>query len=96
MFIECCIRISVCKGLAHVREVCASHINDANEMNVVSRERQSSNYLLLHSGVMNILDFSVDKKNQLDVTFCIIYFSSNSCSTCFGQPCAHHQELTTA
>ena len=40
--------------------------------------------------------FSVDKKNQLDVTFYIIYFSSNSCSTCFGQPCAHHQELTTA
>ena len=38
----------------------------------------------------------VDKKNQLDVTFCILYFSSNSCSTCFGQPCAHHQELTTA
>jgi hypothetical protein len=30
------------------------------------------------------------------VTFCILYFSSNSCSTCFGQPCAHHQELTTA
>ena len=40
--------------------------------------------------------FSVDKKNQLDVTFCILYFSSNSCSTCFGQPCAHHQELMTA
>jgi len=39
---------------------------------------------------------NVDKKNQLDVTFCILYFSSNSCSTCFGQPCAHHQELTTA
>ena len=36
------------------------------------------------------------KKNQLDVTFCILYFSPNSCSTCFGQPCAHHQELTTA
>ena len=40
--------------------------------------------------------FIVDEKNQLDVTFCILYFSSNSCSTCFGQPCAHHQELTTA
>ena len=40
--------------------------------------------------------YRVDKKNQLDVTFCILYFSSNSCSTCFGQPCAHHQELTTA
>ena len=40
--------------------------------------------------------FSVDKKNQLEVTFCILYLSSNSCSTCFGQPCAHHDELTTA
>ena len=40
--------------------------------------------------------FSVDKKTQLDVTFCILYFSSNCCSTCFGQLCAHHQELTTA
>jgi hypothetical protein len=44
----------------------------------------------------NMKLFSVDKKNQLDVTFCILYFSSNSCSTCFGQPCAHHQEPTTA
>ena len=42
------------------------------------------------------IKMGVDKKNQLDVTFCILYFSSNSCSTCFGQPCAHHQELTTA
>ena len=40
--------------------------------------------------------FIVDKKNQLDVTFGILYFSSNSRSTCFGQACAHHQELTTA
>jgi len=39
---------------------------------------------------------SVWIKNQLYVTFCILYFSSNSCSTCFGQPCTHHQELTTA
>ena len=44
----------------------------------------------------NLFVFGVDKKNQLDVTFCILYFSSNSCSTCFGQPCAHHQQLTTA
>ena len=29
----------------------------------------------------------MDKKNQLVVTFCILYFSSDSCSTCFGQPC---------
>jgi len=33
----------------------------------------------------------VDKKNQLDVTFCILYFSSNSCSTCFEHYCAHLQ-----
>ena len=33
---------------------------------------------------MKHLVSSVDKKNQLDVTFCILYFSSNSCSTCFG------------
>jgi len=46
--------------------------------------------------IINIWLFSVDKKNQLDVTFCILYFSSNGCSTCFGQPCAYHQELTTA
>ena len=44
----------------------------------------------------SITILSVDKENQLDVNFCILYFSSNSCSTCFGQPCAHHQELTTA
>ena len=40
--------------------------------------------------------FNVDKKNQLDVTFCILYFSSTSCLTCFGQSYVHHQELTTA
>ena len=37
--------------------------------------------------------FSVDKKNQLDIQFFILDFSSNSCSTCFGQPCVNHQEL---
>ena len=36
------------------------------------------------------MKLDVDKKNQLDVTFRILYFSSSSCSTCFGQPCAHH------
>jgi len=45
---------------------------------------------------LTLLYISVDKKNQLDITFCILYFSSSSFSTCFGQPCAHHQELTTA
>ena len=49
-----------------------------------------------HRASLANIENCVDKKNQLDVTFCIIYYSSNSCSTCFGQPCAHHQELTTA
>ena len=42
-------------------------------------------------GNVNSCLSSADKKNQLDVTFCVLYFSSKSCSTCFGQPCAHHQ-----
>jgi len=33
-------------------------------------------------------------RNQLDVTWCYIYFLFISNSTCFGQPCAHPQELT--
>ena len=49
-----------------------------------------------YSDIVTGFSQSVVKKNQLDVTFCILYFSSNSCSTCFGQPCAHHQEQTTA
>jgi len=34
---------------------------------------------------INTLDtkIDVDKKNQIDVTFCILYFFFNSCSTCF-------------
>ena len=50
----------------------------------------------IYFNLVNSRHFSVDKNNQLDVTFCILYFSSNSCSRCFGQPCAHYQELTTA
>ena len=53
---------------------------------------QNIRYLYL---LNKYIKFSVDKKKQLDITFCIFYFSSNSCSTCFGQPCAHHQEVTT-
>jgi len=34
-------------------------------------------------------------RNQLDVTWCYNYFLFISCSTYFGQPCAHPQELTT-
>ena len=33
----------------------------------------------LYAGTEREILFSVDKKNQLDVTFCILYFSSNSC-----------------
>ena len=40
--------------------------------------------------------YAVWIKKPTRCPFCILYFSSNSCSTCFGQPCALHQELTTA
>ena len=71
--------------------------NRCFRLNIVSEGKQKLKhnlgvYLKLYSNSTQ----SVDKINQLDVTFCILYFSSNSCSTCFGQPCAHHQELTTA
>ena len=64
-------------------------------ISLLKRDSVSCNLFVSYS-FSNEKLISVDKKNQLDVTFCIIYFSSNSCSTCFGQPCAHHQELTTA
>ena len=61
-----------------------------NEKNMKECDKRNSHI----SSKLHVI--CVDKENQLDVTFCILYFSSNSCSTCFGQPCAHHQELTTA
>ena len=77
------------KLLYHV----TSHIVCSNEFRWQVWQRE----LRVLGGVVqcDIREGSVDKKNQLDVTFCILYFYSNSCSTCFGQPCAHHQELTT-
>ena len=66
------------------------HLLTQGDLNDIVRD------LNLSKKQAELLGFSVDKKNQLDVTCCILYFSSNSCSTCFGQPCAHHQELTTA
>jgi hypothetical protein len=48
------------------------------------------NYLRVHCVL-----FSVDKK-PTRCHFCVIlYFSVTSCSTCFGQSCAHLQELMT-
>ena len=38
----------------------------------------------------------VDKKPPRCHLCVILYFSFTSYSTCFGQPCAHLQELTTA
>ena len=44
----------------------------------------------------NTLYIGVDKKPAGCHFSVIPYFSIIHCSTCFGQPCAHHQELTTA
>ena len=75
---------TVCCVVALLKLISRTKCSDAN----LTKDRQFY--------AVRIYCFSVDTKNQLDVTFCILYFSSNSCSTCFGQPCAHHQELTTA
>jgi hypothetical protein len=79
------VTVSNCERQAHSFTGC--YLNS----NLTHRYLTSDNIYLRSLHVI-----SVDKKNQLDVTFCILYLSSNSCSTCFGQPCAHHQELTTA
>ena len=54
-----------------------------NAMNFVGYSRAGK--LPVHCGI----------RNQLDITQYYIYFSFISCSTCFGLPCAHPQELTT-
>ena len=61
------------------------------EMNRTIRNTHKSDvWLTVHRN-------SVWIRNQLDVTFYVIfYFSFTNCSTSFGQPCAHLQELTTA
>ena len=51
-----------------------------------------------HPVCKNELDSECGISNQLDVTQYYIYFFLFlliSCSTCFGPPCAHLQELTT-
>ena len=69
----------------------------SSERNKLTNIREEMLYFYQNlTATQTTICFSVDKKNQLDVTFCILYFSSNSCSTCFGQPCGRHQELTTA
>jgi hypothetical protein len=69
------------------------HLDEPSKLNV---KWHSDCYKSLVNSNSERINLRVDKKNQLDVTFCILYFSSNSCSTCFGEPCAHRQELTTA
>ena len=51
---------------------------------------------LLRNPQVHYCLYKVCIKKPTRCHFCVVYFSSTSCSTCFGQPCAHHQELTTA
>jgi len=42
-------------------------------------DRVSLYNLVNKTNLVQNFSYYVDKKNQLDVTFCILYFSSNSC-----------------
>ena len=53
-------------------------------MEEASEKGKECPYSAHGNGMIEYCIDSVDKKNQLDATFCILYFSSNSCSTCFG------------
>ena len=85
---------------SHVMEVLhmtnKGRLMDTVQQFYMYKETKNCNQIDDKNNVKSNIIFDVYKKNQLDVTFCILYFSSNSCSTCFWQPCAHHQELTTA
>ena len=82
-------------NLDHTITFCFSYLK-VRAVQTFTAKSQNSYCCLVRGPHVEKVRESVDKKNQLDVTFRILYFSSNSCSTCFGQPCAHHQELTTA
>ena len=75
--------------------VCIYNVFSISLLTECQRFTCSVSCLSTANGKLNTKTY-VDKKNQLDVTFCIIYFSSTSFPTCFGQPCTHHQQLTTA
>jgi len=76
-------------------KICTNYVKH-NIYNYTNTMLPTQWILVEYNGFLKDHRFVVDKKIQLDVTFCILYFSSNSYSTCFGQPCAHQQELTTA
>ena len=56
-----------------------THTTHSNLLNPVLSDRYT--YFTAKEAFNDVK--GLDKKNQLDVTFCILYFSSNSCSTCF-------------
>ena len=49
-----------------------------------------------YSNVFKVMWHSVWIRKPTRCHFLYSLFSSNCCSTCFGQPCTHHQGLTTA
>ena len=68
----------------YLQEMCFEYYPDTHTHSHTDRKCVMVCGIALSNSVMEmnfvmILKFSVDKKNQLDVTFCILYFSSNSC-----------------
>ena len=74
----------------HLHQACLEGFEPVDRQNRCSLDK----YVRFHFPVTTL--YIMDKK-PTRCHFCVIlYFSFTSCSTCFGQPSAHLQELTTA
>ena len=76
--------VTACSNVLSVSLLCFRALRLTN-----ARQRSSKDLRQNKTG-------NVDKKPTRCHLCVISYFSFTSCSTCFGQPCSHLQELTTA
>ena len=85
--------ICLCKFISCIKD-CSFLINTSPSMSLKFYSNSSEPVILIWcSGECALWKILIIKPTRCH--FCILYFSSNSCSTCFRQPCAHHQELMT-
>ena len=82
------------EGTYHEVELCAGTTGCTNTSRPLSKWKSILVAEVVHTSTRHYRR-CVDKKPSR-YHFCVtLYFSFTSCSTCFGQPCAHLQELTT-
>jgi hypothetical protein len=95
--------IDLCWYVPWLRVVCEARLagSASNSLLLVAQHDSGNHVPIIRSGrLRDVLDLRWYVTWLRD--FCqaggsqCVHSSSTSCSTCFGQTCAHHQELTTA